>query len=355
MATIKDVAKRAGLSTTLVSRYLNGQKGVSPASKEKIVEAIRELNYRPNGIARSLVRQETQSIGIVLDNICAPFVAPLITGLQRGAEEFDPENKYNVIFCSSDGDMEKKRRHIQFLTQGRVDGIIIYGSLTSDDELIRQLAATSFPFLLIENDMYGVDANKVAIDNVGGAYRATRYLIEKGYRKIGHIAGDMNLKITSDRLNGYIRALQDFGIPVEQKLIRYPDFTALKTDKKESGRDADKIFLEAGYVEMKKLIEEQRIPEAMFFATDISAFGAMKAMEEAGLKVPDDMGIVGFDDENPGDYGCVCQRVTTMRQPLFEAGYLGIKNLIRSVKDPGQAKERIVLETELVERESCRT
>ena len=354
MATIKDVAKRAGLSTTLVSRYLNGQKGVSPASREKITAAIRELNYRPNGIARSLVRQETQSIGIVLDNICAPFMAPLITGLQRGAEEFDTENKYNVIFCSSDGDMEKKKRHIQFLTQGRVDGIIIYGSLTTDDELIRQLADTSFPFLLIENDIYGVEANKVVIDNVGGAYRATRYLIEHGYRRIAHIAGNMNLKITSDRLNGYIRALQDSQIPVDQNLILYPDFRSIRMKETGTGRQADMIYLEAGYREMKKLLEREELPEAVFFATDISAFGAMKAMEEAGLKVPEDIGMVGFDDEMPGDYGCVSQQITTMRQPLYEAGYLGIKNLIRSVKDPEHKKERVVLQTELIERKSCK-
>jgi len=126
MATIKDVAELAGLSVTMVSRYLNNLKGVSKESQEKITAAIRELNYRPNGIARSLVLQKTHTIGIVVDDLCSPFIFELIEGLESGAEDFDREEKYNVIFCNSNGDVQRKQRHIRFLTQGRVDGIVIY-------------------------------------------------------------------------------------------------------------------------------------------------------------------------------------------------------------------------------------
>ncbi|MBJ6359895.1 LacI family DNA-binding transcriptional regulator [Paenibacillus sp. GCM10012307] len=356
MATIKDVAERAGLSTTLVSRYLNQRSGVSPSSKERIRNAIKELNYRPNGIARSLVLQKTQSIGIVLDNLCAPFAARLISGLEQGAEDFDKENKYNVMFCSSNGDAEKKRRHINFLTQGRVDGIIIYGSLTSDDTLISELAQSTFPFLLIENDVEGIPVDKVVIDNVDGAFRATEHLIKQGHKRIAHMAGNMNLKITLERMNGYIRALQDYQIPISSDLIIHPSFDsmelAVKDDRYLRG---DRSYYSAGYREMKKLIDGGNLPDAIFFATDISAFGAMQALEEAGLSVPDDISIVGFDDEDPRDYGATNHKITTMRQPLYDLGYIGIKRLIQKVNNPERPEERIVLKTDLIVRDSCKS
>ncbi|MGB8452890.1 MAG: LacI family DNA-binding transcriptional regulator [Anaerocolumna sp.] len=354
MATIKDVAERAGISTTLVSRYLNGQKGVSESSKKKIMEAIRELNYRPNGIARSLVLQKTHSIGIVLDNLCAPFAARLIRGLEQGAGAFDKDNNYNVLYCSSNGDMQKKKEQVQFLTQGRVDGIIIYGSLLSDDAIISQLASSAFPFLLIENDLNGFDVNKVVIDNMEGAYQATEYLIRQGHKRIAHIAGNMNLKITLERLNGYIRALQDNQIAVDQELIRYPDLSSAgHSIVPVSNCRGDITYYEAGYEEMKRMLNKEILPDALFFATDISAFGAIKALEEAGIKVPEDVSVIGFDDEAPGDYGSTCRPITTMRQPLQEAGYIGIKTLIHSIQYPEFPKERVVLKTELIVRDSC--
>ncbi|MBB3128422.1 LacI family transcriptional regulator [Paenibacillus rhizosphaerae] len=354
MATIKDVAERAGLSTTLVSRYLNGRKGVSQVSREKIQLAIKELNYRPNGIARSLVLQKTQSIGIVLDNLWAPFAGRLISGLEQGAEDFDKENKYNVLFCSSNGDLQKKRRHISFLTQGRVDGIIIYGSLTSDDTIIRELADSTFPFLLIENNVDDVDVDKVVIDNAEGAYRATEHLIKQGHKRIAHMAGNMNLKITLERLNGYIRALQDNQIPVQSDLIVYPTFDpAVRLPSQDSNFRGDRAYYEVGYREMKNMIARGDLPDAIFFASDISAFGAIQAMEEAGIRVPEDISIIGFDDENPADYQCSCKPISTMRQPLYELGYIGIKRLIKSLNQPELPKEKVVLKAELIVRDSC--
>lgn len=355
MATIKDVAELAGLSVTLVSRYLNNLKGVSPASKEKIRAAIKTLNYRPNGIARSLVLQKTHSIGIVLNNLCAPFVSRLVAGLEQGSEEFNKVKGYNVLFCSSNGDLEKKQQQVRFLTQGRVDGIIIYGSLSTDDTIIEQLAASDFPFLLIENDVKDIEANKVLIDNVNGAYRATEHLILQGYKRIAHMTGNMNLKITLDRMNGYILALQNYNIPVEESLILYPDFTNNNSIKpKNDYLRGDSTYYDAGYIEMKKLLaRKERLPDAIFFATDISAFGAIKAMEEVGLHVPEDIAIMGFDDEYPSDYGCDCKPISTMHQPLQEAGYFGIKSLIRNLEHPELEKEKIVLKTELIIRDSC--
>lgn len=352
MATIKDVAQHAGLSKTLVSRFINNQKGVSPESQQKIVLAIKELNYRPNGLARSLVLQKTHTIGIVVDDLCATFIFRLIEGLEHGAEEFDKDDKYNVIFCNSNGDIARKERHINFLTQGRVDGIVIYGSLVHDDSLIQQLAQVNYPFILIENDIEGVDVNKVVIDNIGGAFMATEHLIKLGHRRIAHIGGNMNLKITLDRMNGYVRALQKHNIPVDQSLIIFPDFSDVDEWKKRDESMSQFLFFDRGYVEMKKLIDKGQVPEAIFFATDLSAFGAVKALQEAGLSVPEDVSIIGFDDEVSAAGSFHCMPVSTVRQPLKQAGYLGIQKLISSINHPHAAKERLLLKTELVIRES---
>lgn len=350
MATIKDVAEHAGLSVTLVSRYLNHKKGVSEQSKQKIEEAILALNYRPNANARSLVLQKTNAVGIVLNTINAPFSTPLIAGIERGLREFHEGNKYTAIYCLSHGDMETKRKHIDYFAQGRVDGIIIYGSLASDDLLIRQLAETNFPFLLIENDMRDMEVDKILIDNQGGAYKATKYLIDQGYRNIAHMTGNMNYKITMDRMGGYVRALQDSNIPVEQEWIWYPDFKNVR--KKESHIRGDMSFYYAGYDKMKQVLESgQKLPEAIFFATDISAFGAMKALEEAGIRVPEDIGIIGFDDEFPSDYGCDCRQISTVRQPFEEVGYVGIQTMLKHIENGAEAKKVIRLDTELVIRE----
>ncbi len=346
MATIRDVARQAGRSKTLVSRYLNGVKGVSPESREKIRAAIEALNYRPSGIARSLVSQKTHMLGIVVDDLRSPFLFRLIDGLERGGEDFDQAEKYNVVFCNSDGDAQRKRRHIQFLTQGRVDGIVIYGSFTQDDDLIRQLAASNFPFLLIENDLDGVAVNKIIIDNVGGARAATEYLIGLGHRRIAHIGGSPTLKITQDRLHGYRQALERHGLPVEPGLILFPDFSTRSTGQQ--------VFFDKGYAEMHTLLARREpLPEAIFFATDLLAFGALKALDEAGRKVPEDISLVGFDDENPAFCNFNCPLITTVRQPLRSAGYFGIQRLIYSIEHPQAPKERMVLPTELIIRGSA--
>jgi LacI family transcriptional regulator len=353
MSTIKDVAQLAGLSKTLVSRYINNQKGVGPESQQKILSAIKELNYRPNGIARSLVLQKTHTVGIVVDDLCATFIFKLIEGLEHGAEDFDRDDQYNVIFCNSNGDIHRKERHIQFLTQGRVDGIVIYGSLVHDDTLIHDLAQANFPFILIENDIEGVDVNKIVIDNIGGAFNATEHLIKLGHRRIAHIGGNMNLKITLDRMNGYVRALQKYNVPVDQNLIVFPDFSSVEEEERRHDETHSQfLFYDRGYAEMKKLIAKGQVPDAIFFATDLSAFGAIRALEEAGLKVPEDVSVIGFDDEvsAAGTFGC--KPISTVRQPLKQAGYMGIQKLVASLNHPHAPKERLLLKTELVIRES---
>lgn len=344
--TIKDVAELAGVSKALVSRYLNGKAGVGEQSREKIVEAITALNYTPNALARSLVTQKTYSIGVLMELLDSDVALSLLRGLELGAQEAPDGDKYTLIYTSSFGDVERKKRQLTYLTHGRADGVIIFGSQVRNDDLIIRLAEMKFPFVLIENDLSAAQTDRVVIDNVGGAFAATEYLIQRGHRRIAHIAGNMNLKITVDRMQGYINALQYHNMPVKRNRIVFADFSALP-DNRRQPIGWEKVFIDQGYVEMKRMLERGDAPDAVFFPTDFLAFGAMKALEEAGLRVPEDVSLIGFDNEIAVAARHGMRPITSMQQPLEEAGYHAAQMCLRRVEDPQKAIERIVLQTEL--------
>ena len=345
-STINDVAELAGVSKALVSRYLNGKAGVGEQSREKIVKAINALNYTPNALARSLATQKTYSIGVLMELLDSDVALSLLRGLEMGVEQAPEGDKYTLIYTSSFGDVERKKRQLAYLTQGRVDGVIIFGSQVCNDDLIIRLSKTYFPFVLIENDLSAAQTDRIVVDNVGGAFAATQRLIELGHRRIAHIAGNMNLKITVDRMQGYINALQYHNMPVDRNLIVFPDFSALP-DNRRQPIGWEKVFVDQGYVEMKRMLENGLAPDAVFFPTDFLAFGAIKALEEAGLRVPEDISLIGFDNEIAVAARMGTRPITSMQQPLEEAGYHAVQLCLRRVEDPRKATERIVLKTEL--------
>lgn len=197
MVTIKDIAEYAGVSKSLVSRYINNQRGVSQKSGEKIQEAITKLNYRPNAIARSLVKQQTGVIGVVVDDICSSFIYPLITEIENYIDSYEKE--FDVIFCNANNSVVRKQQHIERLTQGRVDGLIIYGSFVTDDDLIRNLVNSGFPFVLVENDLVNPKINKVVINNRSGAKAAVELMLSRGLKNVIHLMGNPEIKISYDR------------------------------------------------------------------------------------------------------------------------------------------------------------
>lgn len=353
MSTIKDVAQLAGVSKALVSRYLNGRPGVGEKNRERIADAIRELNYTPNALARSLVTQRTYSVGVLMELIATDFSIPLLRGLEIGAQEAPAGENYTLIYTSSFGDVDRKKRQLEYLTRGRVDGIIIYGSQVCNDELIIQLTETGFPCVLIENDLAAAKCDRIVIDNVGGAFAATEHLIQCGHRKIAHIAGNMNLKITVERMQGYINALQHYGIPVQRDLLVFPDFSALPENRRQP-IGWQTVFIEQGYVEMKHMLSKGIVPDAVFFATDFSAFGAMTALEEAGLRVPEDVSFIGFDEELGTAAQMGYRPITSMRQPLEAAGYQGAQMCLRRLENPDHPLERMELQTMLVDHGTVR-
>ncbi|GAB1484311.1 LacI family DNA-binding transcriptional regulator [Treponema sp.] len=332
MPTILDVAKRAGVSKTLVSRLLNSRKGVSEASKEAILAAIKDLNYRPNHLARSLVLQRTYTIGVVMDSLCTPFYFDFICGL----EDAGRRHGYNTLFCSANEQEAVKSRYIEFFTQGRTDGIIIYGSSLGDSDLIRGLSETHFPFVVVEHDIQGALMNRVLLDNIQGAKTATEHLISLGAKDIRHFMGDLNKKISLDRCTGFLEAMRAHGLQAGNNSIVNSRFTE-----------------KSGYECMKGLIEKKDIPEAIFFSGDVTAFGAMRAMIENGIRIPEDVRLVGFDEDTPGSFDLVFPALTTMKQPLHEMAEKAVQILVETIENPGGECKTKVFQPELLVKATC--
>ncbi|MEG2770659.1 MAG: substrate-binding domain-containing protein, partial [Oscillospiraceae bacterium] len=189
------------------------------------------------------------------------------------------------------------------------------------------------------------------IDNEDGAYQATKYLLQQGHRRIAHIAQDPLIRVSQDRYNGYCKALKEFHVPIDMDLVLWPEVS--ENESTEIDLRGGKIYYDAGYRAMKTLLQRGVRLDAIFFGGDLIAFGAQKAIAEVGIEVPSQLSLIGFDDEIPGYYNLTGKQITTMRQPLSEAGYLGVKALIKRLDNPSEPPQKLILKTKLVKRDSC--
>src|SRR5512138_1410893 len=270
--TIRDVAKLAGVAPITVSRVVNRLSGVNQATRERVTKAIAELNYVPNAMAKSLRSRQTCTIALVLTDITNPFW----TTIARGVEDTVAQKGYNVIFCNTDEDLEKETKYINVLLQRRVDGIIIAAS--SDDALpLLSLKRHNVPCVLIDRKINGFNADVVRSDSREGARLLTEHLINLGYCRIAMLAGPSKVFTSRERLAGYIDALQKNGIPIDENLI------------KEGMYEED-----GGFHFVKELLECAPPPTAIVAANLSIAIGALRALHEAGIRVPEDMRVVCF-------------------------------------------------------------
>ena len=333
MSSLQDVARLAGVSATLVSRYINGQKGVSERSKQKIVQAMKELNYRPNAIARSLAKRSTHTIGIVMDTLCEPYFFPLVTGLEDASDNTD----YDLVFCSGRNNVGVKQNAVRYFTQGRADGVIFYGSRLDDETIIQSLAGQGFPFVVVENTFPALGINNISLDNAFGSAAAVDHLIACGCKTIYHVGGDMQHRVSIDRQNGFIYAMQRHGTIVDSGMLIQADFDVHGT-----------------YRIMKEYLAGRRaadLPDALYCGSDNTAYGAIMALEEAGIHVPGDIMVVGFDNDNPPreyDYA----PLTTLSQPLHEMGRRALEILIDQIEDPDAPPRQIAYYPELIVRQT---
>lgn len=334
MTSIIDVAKRAGVSKTLVSRAINGQKGVGEESRKRILEAMKELNYIPNSTAKALVTGRTSMIGIILDSLCDSYFFELIKGIQSEVARLN----YHVIFCSGENNAKIKEEYIDLFASKRTDGVIIYGSNYDDVELIKRISRSDFPIAVIENVIDDDMVNNVIVENSYGSKLIIDHLYEEGCRNILHITGTKQNKVGVDRKLGYEEAMRMKGL--EAETIECGDF---------------KVKL--GYEAVKQYLAEHardKLPDAIYFGADNLAFGGIMALEESGIRVPQDILIAGFDDDSPMNYG-IAQKMptlTTIRQPLYNLGVETVKLLISQIQNPGAKREKRIFYPELVVRNS---
>lgn len=308
MVTVKEVAKHAGVSLATVSRVINGAENVSPAIREKVQYAIKELGYFPNHAARSLVRRQSGSIAVLLRNLHSPFYMDLIRGFEQGTQQ----TRRNIFFCSLGRDQSFRDQYIQFLTGGVSDAIILYGSLFSDQPIIEHLQSIRFPFLLIENNFQSLTVNQFLVNNQEGAQSAVNYLVSKGHTRIAHFMGDPNKKVNLDRFTGYTQAMQNNGL-----LIRDDYLCNIFSDSQIAYQTAQEI--------MRRPAETR--PTALFCCSDRIAANAIMGITDLGFRVPQDISVIGFDNQRLPDERYNGPRITGICQPLYQMGLDSIKTI----------------------------
>ena len=333
--TIKEIAKEANVSIATVSMVINKKdSNITDATRNRVLEVVKKYNYIPNAMAGSLVTQRTHIIGLILPDITNPF----FPGIARGAEDRANKAGYSIIFCNTDDGLEVQEKYIETLTKKMADGIIIAHSSNSE-KMSEILERCKVPIILIDRDFDSENiCGKVLVDNSNGAYKAVAYLIKNGYKKIAYLSGPLKTRTASDRLEGYKKALEDNVIEYNENLIKFGEYR-----------------IEWGRTGVNEFLEENTDFDAIFCGNDLIAIGAMKELKEKGYSIPDDIGVMGYDDIYMASL--VEPSLTTIRQPNYQMGYKAMEMLEeRLKKTPGSKNSDdikiITMETEIIERNS---
>ena len=305
MATsIKDVAKEAGVSIATVSRVLNDIDVVNEDTKKKVLDAIKELGYRPNIVARSLKTQRTKTIGILIPDISSQFYPEIVRGAEDVANIYD----YNVILCNSDFDYDKEKDYLRVLKEKMVDGVI-YMSSSLEEESLDIINDLDLKTVLVETKDSEERLPSVTIDNVEATYEATKYLLDKGIKNIAFVGVEKNsINAWGYRFLGYERALKEAGIEVDEELV------FLKNLKYKTGHDAAATFLKSN----KKI-------EGIICASDEIAMGVINGLREKGINTPEDVSVIGFNNNAVASY--FYPKLTTISQPSYDMGSVAMRML----------------------------
>jgi len=330
--TITDIAKKLGISASTVSRALSDHPDIKAETKKKVQQLADEFYYKPNSIAQSLKNNRTTIIGVIVPEIKHDFFSSAISGI----EEVAYHAGYTIIVCQSNENFEREVVNTNSLIHQRVAGIVASISQdTINSDHFRTVVARGIPLVFFDRACSDLDVSKVIIDDAKSAYNAVSYLISKGYHRIAHFTGPRDLEISKLRLQGYLKALSDALIPSVEDFICYGGL-----------HEAD------GYNSMDHLININHLPDAIFAVNDPVAIGAFQRIKEAGLRIPQDIGIVGFS--NNKITALVDPPLTTVNQPSFEMGKRSAELLIQMIESEKlpTLPKTIVLDTELVIRNS---
>lgn len=327
--TISHIAKVAGVSKTTVSRVLNETGYVKDDTREKVLKVIKELNYTPSAIARSLSTNRTNTIGVIVPDIINPFFGEVIKGI---SEEADKHN-LNIILCDTNEDLKKEIKALKLLKEQRIQGIIITPTSVEDEnnsEYLNDLDSLGIPVVLVEGHVKNSNFSGVFMDNIKGAFKGTEALIKEGHKNIAIITGRMNTQSAKDRFKGYEKALKQYNISINKDYIFYGDYKQ-----------------ESGYTITKKMLAMKNRPTAIFICSNMMTFGSLKAIYEENLRTPQDIALVGFD--NLDLVNIIGLNISYVNGPARELGLRGMNILVDSLKHKKHKHiEKVTLIPELV-------
>ena len=331
--TIRDIAKSANVSIATVSRVLNDPEHVSEEKRTKVENAIKELEYKPNALARGLIKRSIKTVGVLIQDISNIFY-PLVT---RGIEDELEKNDFSLFLCYTDGNVKKEKKYIDTLLEKSVDGMIFLGTRhvgLKENEHIIDLSK-NLPILLINDYILGAESYSVTTDEVNGAYKAVTYLISLGHKDIAFINGEGDYSTYQYKLEGYRKALIDNDIKPDSRFI-------VNVSPYEKG----------GYQGAITLLSQNKLPTAIFTASDQIAIGVMKAIYEHGFSIPADFSIVGFSDVPIAAE--LFPELTTVNQFPYKTGKLAAEMMMNVIDNKIQEQKKIILEPQLSIRKSCR-
>lgn len=332
-ATMKDIAKMTGLGLATISKFLNGGT-VKPKNRKLIEDAVKELHFVPNEFARSLKTSQSRTVGVVIPELGNQFITSIITTMEDMLRKHD----YAVIVCDCRTDAKREKEAVSFLVHKRVDGLINMPTDPSGDHLRPALDA-GIPIVLVDRMLKPLtgQVSAVVVDNVDAAEKATRFLLESGHDEIGLILGNEGIFTTQKRREGYLNAYAEFGIQPREELIRFGDYT-----------------MDGGYAAMKALLALGKRPTAVFVTNFEMTLGAMIALNEAALKVPEHISFIGFDKLDL--FGAIFPNLTLVKQPQNAIGECVARQLLRLLTDTSATAlhQIITLTTQLNEGGSTR-
>lgn len=324
--TLKMVAERAGVSVNTVSRAINNKPDINEETKKRILKVAQELGYVRNDTAVALRTKKTGTIGVVIADNRNPFYAEVLNGMEVAARE----KNYHIILANTQRDYQKEEEAINLLLAKRVDGLLITPVQDRDDD-IKNLIDANIPFVVVGRDFENIEVDAVYNDEVKGGFLATEYLIKKGHKRIALINGFLYKSPARGRLEGYKRALKEYGILFDDALVNVGD-----------------IDVKDGYERTKQLFEKGLDFTAIFAYNDMMAFGAMQAIREKGLKIPEDIGLVGYDDIPFSSL--ISPALTTIRLKKQNLGVQSVKLLLSRINGKRKKIKKKMLDVELITR-----
>ena len=329
MTTIRDVARLANVSVSTVSYALSRERRIREDTRDRVLDAIDALGYRANDVARSLKTGRTLTLGLIIPDILNPF----FTVVARAAEDTAIDAGYSLMLCNSCNDAAREYGYLGLLRSRRVDGLIFMAGSGTPHRALRALIRQGFPIVIVDEELAGIEATSIFVQNYEGGRQAGEHLAQLGHRRVGIIGGPPALKTARDRVAGVRDALADHGVAIDPDCILAAEYQI------ECGRDA-----------MKRLLDRPIQPSAVFAANDMIAIGATQQAEAEGLNVPDDISIVGFDDVPLA--AMIAPALTTVAQPMRTMGRRAVELLLQVIRERPVAHARVTLETELRVRAS---